>query len=299
MAFDQHLLAAFKAVAEHGTVGRAADALGSTQPTISRHIRALEDQLGHPLFDRDSRGMHLTAAGSDLLPRARLLLHEMAAAQELVDAHRGFAKGAVRIGGVTAVARAVFPAVVALMAKRAPTLRMEVTVASEDQLDRALANREIDIMFASAPPCEIEAVRIGAREFKDCCRVFCAPTHPILKVPDITVEMMLAQPWAMPPPGTTPRRQFEKVVREAGFAPPEIILQTESVDLILSVVARSDFLSWFPEPLLSEALRRGDVTLLPNSAFDLERRFAMYRRARGTFSVGAQMFVDSIGQLDR
>src|SRR4029079_12581056 len=96
MAFDQHLLGAFQAVAEEGSVGRAAKVLNATQPTISRRIRTLEEQLGQPLFERDSRGMHLTAAGADMLPHARHLLYEMAAIQDRMDAHRGLTRGAIR-----------------------------------------------------------------------------------------------------------------------------------------------------------------------------------------------------------
>ena len=64
-------LRAFLAVARLGSLRRAADALGVTQPTISRRIRTLESDLGLPLFERDRDGHRLTAAGADLLPEAR------------------------------------------------------------------------------------------------------------------------------------------------------------------------------------------------------------------------------------
>jgi DNA-binding transcriptional LysR family regulator len=295
MSFDRHLLAAFQAVAEHGTVGRAARALNATQPTISRYVRTLEEQVGHALFERDSRGMHLTDAGSELLPRVHLLLYEMAAAQDLMDAHRGLKRGAIRIGGVTAIARAVFPSVLALVAARAPGLRIEVTVASEDQLDRALAEREIDIMFAVEPPEDVEAMRIGTREFSDRCVVFCAASHPILRDMPVGIARVLAEQWAMPRPEGTPRRQFESLVRQAGFDMPSIALQTDSVEMTLSVVARSGIISWLPEPLLVEALQRGEIAVLPVPQLELRRTFSMYRRARGTFPASAQIFIDALG----
>lgn len=294
MAFERHLLAAFQAVAKHGSVGRAAKALNATQPTISRHIRALEEQLDQSLFDRGSRGMHLTLAGEDLLPSVHLLLYEIAAAQDLMDAHRGLQAGSIRIGGVTAIARAVFPSVIALAAQRAPGLRIEVMVASEDQLDRALANREIDIMFAAEPPGEVEAVRIGTREFSDRCVAFCASSHAILDETSITIERTLSEQWAMPHPESTPRAQFETLVRKAGCQPPNITLQTDSVELILSVVSRSSIISWFPVPLLSEALRRGDISIIPVAELEFCRTFFMYRRARGTFPAGAQILLDAL-----
>ncbi|MBT2187385.1 LysR family transcriptional regulator [Sphingobium nicotianae] len=299
MTFERHLLAAFQAVAEHGTVGRAAKALHAAQPTISRYVRALEEQFGHALFDRDSRGMHLTPAGADLLPRVHLLLYEMAAAQDLMDAHRGLKRGAIRIGGVTAISRAVFPAVLARVAERAPGLRVEVMVASEDQLDRALANRDIDIMFATDPPREVEAVRIGTRAFSDRCAVFCGRSHPILADRPVSAARALREQWALPGLEATPRRQFESLVRQAGFDPPSVALETDSVELILAVVARSSILSWFPEPLLPEALGRGDIVILPVPDLELARTFSMYRRSRGTFPASAQIFIDALGEAAR
>lgn len=64
-------LRAFLAVAQFGSLRRAADRLGVTQPTIARRLRTLEADLGLPLFERDRDGHSLTAAGAALLPEAR------------------------------------------------------------------------------------------------------------------------------------------------------------------------------------------------------------------------------------
>jgi len=64
-------LRTFLAVAQLGSLRRAADALGVTQPTIARRLRMLEVELGLPLFERDRDGHRMTAAGAALLPEAR------------------------------------------------------------------------------------------------------------------------------------------------------------------------------------------------------------------------------------
>ena len=60
-----------------GNVGRAASRLHLTQPPLSRHILALEDELGTPLFERNPRGMRLLPAGETLLKHARRILAEV------------------------------------------------------------------------------------------------------------------------------------------------------------------------------------------------------------------------------
>jgi Bacterial regulatory helix-turn-helix protein, lysR family len=74
----------FVAVAEEGHVGRAARRLHLTQPPLSRHILALEDELGTPLFERTPRGMRLLPAGEAFLHHARRILAEVDAAVHTV-----------------------------------------------------------------------------------------------------------------------------------------------------------------------------------------------------------------------
>jgi DNA-binding transcriptional LysR family regulator len=70
----------FIAVAEEGHVGRAARRVHLSQPPLSRHVLALEEELGTPLFERTSRGMRLLPAGETFLGHARRILAEVEAA---------------------------------------------------------------------------------------------------------------------------------------------------------------------------------------------------------------------------
>ena len=294
MTLGQDLLAAFEAVARLGTVGKAAVSLHSTQPTVSRQIRSLERYLGQPLFERDSAGMHLTAAGRDFAPRARLILHELQLARDTLDAHGGLKRGAIRVGGVTTLVRTFLPPILAEVARRAPQLKIEAVVGSEEQLDRALAQRELDLIFATQPPGEVEAVEIGSGRYSDRCVVFCAADHAFARQQRPEIAGILQQQWALGHPGATTRQQFEKLVVAAGHRFPSVALQTDSVDLIISVVAQSAILGWLPEPLLQHPGEKQRIRVLSVPELELIRNFSAYRRSRGTFPPGGQVFIDAM-----
>lgn len=76
-------LESFVTIARVGKLGRAAVELHITEPPLSRRIRALEEELGTPLFTRHARGMRLTAAGQRLLPHA----------VDILDRVRAFSRG--------------------------------------------------------------------------------------------------------------------------------------------------------------------------------------------------------------
>ena len=79
----------FITVAEEQNVGRASRRLRIAQPAVSRQIKNLESELGCPLFSRTPRGMALSSAGEVFLPRARAILHDIAAATLAVRGANG------------------------------------------------------------------------------------------------------------------------------------------------------------------------------------------------------------------
>ncbi len=94
-----HQLRTFVVMAEEGHMGRAAQRLHVSQPPLSRQLRALEDELGAPLFERTRRGMRLLPAGEVLLGHARTILAQI---DHAVVAVRG-ATGEVSLPGARPV----------------------------------------------------------------------------------------------------------------------------------------------------------------------------------------------------
>src|SRR5690625_6231196 len=92
---DTQHLQAFVAVAGTGSVSAAGQRLHVTQPAISKRIATLEQHLGSPLFDRVGRKISLTHAGQSLLPNAKRILREVAAAQQAIADLQGEVQGKI------------------------------------------------------------------------------------------------------------------------------------------------------------------------------------------------------------
>ncbi len=142
MNLELRQLRYFVTVAEELHFGRAARRLHMTQPPLSQTIMALEETLGAPLFERNRRGVALTAAGAALLPEARRLLEQAAGLAELVQRAATGARGRLSLAFVSSADYSVLPPT--LRAYRAEFPQVEITLkeaTSDLQLDDLLDGR--------------------------------------------------------------------------------------------------------------------------------------------------------------
>ncbi len=146
---DWNLIRAFLAVVEHGALARAAEAIGVTQPTLSRQIAVLEAEIGAALFIRGARGSVLTAAGEALVYPAKqmrlaadsLLLAALGQSQSL--------KGTVRITASEITSAFLLPPILASLRWKYPDIQLEIV--ANNALDNLL-EREADIAIRMTKP---------------------------------------------------------------------------------------------------------------------------------------------------
>ncbi len=137
-------------LAQSGSFTRSAESLFLTQPALSRSIRALEDELGQPLFDRVGRRSLLTPFGADAVQRARQLVFdadELAGSGRRTQAGRS---GRVRLGLGSGPGAMLMTPLLKTMAKLHPTLQVEVARGHTDVLTRGLRDRELDVLVIDA-----------------------------------------------------------------------------------------------------------------------------------------------------
>ncbi len=142
----RHLIA----LAQSGSFTRSAEALFLTQPALSRSIRALEDELGQPLFDRVGRRSVLTPFGAEALQRARQLVLD---ADELAGSGRQMQEGrsgTVRLGLGSGPGAMLMTPLLRTMARSHPAIHVEIARGHTDVLTRQLRERELDALVVDA-----------------------------------------------------------------------------------------------------------------------------------------------------
>ncbi len=140
-----HRIEAFLAVAEARSISRAAVQMEVAQSVVSRHIAALEAQLGCRLFERTGRGVALTQAAERLAPRLRAALDEMQrAAAEAADIGDE-PSGVVRLGVVPSAARPLVGMLHQRISARHPRIRLQFVEGFSNPLEEQMAAGQIDL----------------------------------------------------------------------------------------------------------------------------------------------------------
>src|SRR5882762_5947757 len=143
-------LVTFSTVARTGGITRAADELNTVQSNITHRVKALEAEIGTPLFERHSRGMTLTGAGRRLLPYAQRMA---VLSREAVLAARddGEPKGPLSIGSMETTAAVRLPSLLAEFHKRFPAVRLSLRTSTTSDLVAAVLDGTLDGAFVAGP----------------------------------------------------------------------------------------------------------------------------------------------------
>jgi DNA-binding transcriptional LysR family regulator len=145
MTLDPDLLRSFLAVAQSLSFTQAAQGLGVRQPTVSQHVRKLEEAVGRPLFIRDTRSVTLTADGEAMAAFARTILaaHEQAAGYFSGSGLRG----RLRFGVTDDLALTPLPRILRDFRQLYPRIDLELTVAQSGALHRRVESGHLDVAF--------------------------------------------------------------------------------------------------------------------------------------------------------
>lgn len=200
-------LRTFVAIAEERNLSRASERLFTSQPAISAQIKALEETLGLNLFDRTPKGMRLTAAGEELLPRARQVLSEAGALLQQARSLHDEVIGSLHIGLNSDARFLRVAALQAGLAERHARLDVAIMSGSTGVNLPALRNGKLDAAFISGncDEAEISVLRVWDEQL-----VVAAPRSMHARIGAGDIPSLSRLPWVF----TSPDCAYFKAMRE-------------------------------------------------------------------------------------
>ena len=250
------------AIIERGSILGGAELRGVAQPALSRRVRALEKSLGVPLLTRTSQGVSPTVYGALLERHARLVLHDRQRAIDEVEALRDGVEGHARIGVAPALS-SLLPRAIGQLSLDRPSLTFDVVEGTFDALVARLRAGEIDGAFSLLVPGEQHEGLTVRRLAEDPVRVFCNPGHHLARKRKVSLTALQHERWALISRPRSIIEMFRTIANAHGDGSPRICVETDSLDLLKSLVLRESFVTALPRGAMRAELDEGRVAALP------------------------------------
>ncbi|AJT69846.1 hypothetical protein T261_8252 [Streptomyces lydicus] len=236
MDVDTRLLRYFVAVAEEGTLTRAAERLFVSQPALTKQIKQLETQLGVRLFSRSRTGMALTEPGRCLAERVPGLLADWDQALRETKSAAGRAACVLRVGFLASAANEATPRIIADFARRRPGWRVDMRQAAWSNPTAGLADGDVDVALLRLPFPGQDALRTTVLFTEP--RWVALPTgHPLAPCDLIAFHDLWDETFVAAPPESGWWRDHWLATDERDGHPVRIGAVTELPDDWLSAIA--------------------------------------------------------------
>jgi len=251
----------FIAVAQTLNFRRAAERLHMAQPPLSVAIRKLEEEVGAQLFERQSRGVVLTAAGAAALGPAQRCLADASALRDAAQAAAGGERGLLRVGFVGSATYALMPRLLPAFRARYPHVELILRESTNLELLALVDSEELDIGLVRYPTGSASDLRFEIVERDVFCAVLPA-RHPLAKNKRLTLAMLASEPFIDYASTRVPGLHAIVMLafQQAGLA-PQVSQEATQVQTVISLVQSGMGVALVPS--VSACLAPRDVVFRP------------------------------------
>jgi len=291
LKFDLRDLELFVAVADSGSIARAAERAHTVPSAISKRLSDMEEALGTPLITRGTRGIALTPAGHTLLTRARTLLaHATQLEDEIASYSRG-ARGHVRLFANISAIVEFLPAALASFLQRHPDIRLHLEEHVSDVVARAVAENVADLGIVSETPA-VEGLEQWPFR-RDELVVVVRPDHALAARDRVSFVECLECPCVGLHLASALHRQLTRAASDAGrtFEPR---IQVTSFDAVCSMVAAGLGIGIVPRSATSAYTISLDLTAVPLADAWAQRELFLCARSLDSLTPAAHLLRDHL-----
>jgi DNA-binding transcriptional LysR family regulator len=290
------------ALEQHRNFARAAEALGLTQPALTRSLQVLEKSVGARLFDRDRTGVEPTPVGERLIERARLLVNQAGDIEQDLQQMLGLEVGLLRIGAGPYPAELSVGTALGRFVKDHPQVLVDLAVADWPSLTRRVKTGEIELVVADVTLADQDDQLAVEPLPQHQLFLFCRAGHPLAGRASLAIDDVRNYPLAatsLPPRMTSlaakDRRGLRSTLPE-GTTAPEIRVDTFA--LVLPVVLHSDAIGGAAPRQIRDEIARGEVVVLPLELPWLKTNYGIIRLANRTPSPAAEAFMQCLREVE-
>jgi len=289
---ELYQLRTFVTVADTGNLTKAAERLFTSQPAVSAHVKALEEELEIKLFDRTPKGMRLTEDGSVLREKAQLVLSAGNDLKLKAKTLQGILTGQAKIGLNADAEYLLLAKWHNALVSKYPQLKIQLTQGTSVELIKKLSSSSLDVIFFSGDTnydeidfitlCTTQAVIAAAPKWAD-------------QLKNADTEDLASLPWIYPEPLCI----YHKLIRNM-FAKtknkPSMVTSSAAEDSTNALLRAGAGLAFIRDDEADVMLKKGEIVVWPGDAFSLPLRIA-YLKSRKEDSIVKALIETIVGKF--
>ena len=281
-------LEVFLAIAHAQSFSRAAERIHLSQPTLSEHMKELEDELGVPLFIRHSRSVSLTEPGRVFEDYATRVVATLAAGRHAIAELDGLKRGSLVVGASTTPGTYVLPARIAKFREEYPGITVALRIANSRTVQERVRDGEVDLAVIGGHvlgPSE----RCIAAGILDELQLIVPPDYPI-KDGVLSPARLARERLLIREEGSATRQATERALREAGVTlrPAMEMDHTETIKRAVMAGLGVAFVSRYA---VEDEVRSGRLRALSVQRMKIRRHFHVIHDERRPLSASARAFI--------
>lgn len=288
------LLRVADALETHGSLLKAASALGVGQPALTRSLQELEEITGVRLFDRHPRGVAPTEAGHVVIRLARRILGELRRADEELEALGAATGGTVAVGVLPVAAVGVLPGALIRLKLSHPAIQVRLQQGRTEELLPMLAARELDLVVGRLYAPAVPDGFLREALWEEPISILARADHPIFATPGpVTAEVLARYDLVLPTVSQRVGQEIEHLVTLLGLA-GAVPLRSSSYGFIREMLLATDHVSVMPRSMMVGDLLRGALRVVPLAVPAPPRPAGLVLPAEPAPSPAASAFIASL-----
>ena len=284
----------FCKVVELKSFSKAGNDVHLSQPTVSSHIRALEDHFGCRLVDRLAKEVAPTRAGELLYRYAKKLIALRDETESALAEFQGNIRGRLVIGGSTIPGGHILPGIIGAFTRAYSDVSIALIIADTDKIiqETLAGDLELSVVGAQAGDRNI----IQEKLIDDEMRLIVPRDHPWAAKTSIDLEMLAGEPFVAREKGSGTLKSIRKSFAQAGFDPTRlrVVAEMGSTQAVIQSIKAGLGVSILSTVAVTEYLAEGSFKALGVQGLNLRRSFFLTRHKYRSLSPLSQAFIEFI-----